>query len=70
MLDHKGLESHKALALEDWEKDPSAHRSADRAAAFYVDWLKEVHGIEKDYQPRTLSKWIREHAKVKGIRLR
>lgn len=69
-LAHKDLESHKALVLEDWEKDPSAHRSADRAAVFYVDWLKEVHGVQKDYQPRTVSKWIREHARVKGIRLR
>jgi hypothetical protein len=69
-LAHKDLESHKALVLEDWEKDPSAHRSADRAAVFYVDWLKEVHGVQKDYQPRTVSKWIREHARTKGIRLR
>jgi chemotaxis protein histidine kinase CheA len=69
-LAHKGLESHKVLVLEDWEKDPSAHRSADRAAVFYIDWLKEVHGVEKDYQPRTVSKWIREYARTKGIRLR
>jgi hypothetical protein len=69
-LAHKNLEIHKSLVLEHWSADPAAHRSADRAARYYVEWLKNEHGVDKDYQPRTVSKWIREHAKETGIRLR
>lgn len=69
-LAHKNLEIHKALVLEDWAADPTAHRSADRAARYYVEWLKKEHNVDKDYQPRTVSKWIRDHAKESGIRLR
>jgi hypothetical protein len=69
-LAHRDLDAHKALILEDWAKNPSVHRSADRAARYYADWLKEAHGIEKTYEPRTISGWIRDYARANNIKLR
>jgi hypothetical protein len=69
-LAHRDLDAHKALILEDWAKNPSVHRSADRAARYYADWLKEAHGIQRTYEPRTISGWIRDYARANNIKLR
>lgn len=66
---HRHTHNHAAkhLVLEEWEKDPSAFFSTEKAGLHFADWL-ETKGFQ--LQPRTVTSWIRSHAKQKGIRLR
>jgi len=67
-LSHRERDEMRALVVGEWEKNPTQFRSAERAGNYYVDWLHEEH--KKEYQPRTVIGWIRQHAKEKNIRLR
>lgn len=52
---------------KEWEKDPSKFLSAEKAGLYFSDWLSN-RGFE--YEPRTVTGWIRAHAKEKGVRFR
>jgi len=55
------------LVTSDWSEHKSEFRSAEKAGYFYADWLKK-QGFE--YEPRTVTGWIREYAKKNNIILR
>ncbi|MEA1081979.1 hypothetical protein [Marinobacter qingdaonensis] len=55
------------LVTQDWSKRKSEFRSAEKAGVYYADWL-EARGHE--YEPRTITNWIRKYAKDNGIKLR
>lgn len=55
------------MVTEDWNKRKSEFRSAEKAGNYYADWLGKK-GFE--YEPRTVTGWIRKYAKDNGIKLR
>jgi len=55
------------LVTSDWNKRKTEFRSAEKAGIFYSDWLRK-QGYE--YEPRTITVWIRKFAKENGIALR
>lgn len=74
---HGDLEAHKALVLEDWAKNPKAHKSLNDASLYYRDWLFDVHGVEPfrnkkngqtKYMPDTIRKWISDYSRAQGIK--
>jgi hypothetical protein len=64
---HSDTYEAKRLVQEDWSKNRTQFRSAEQAGLHYADWL-EQKGYQ--FQPRTITGWIREHAKLKSIKLR
>ena len=61
---HEKTYAAKSLVINEWEKEPSAFSSAEKAGLHFADWLEEK-GIK--YEPRTVTNWIRAHAKQIGI---
>lgn len=57
----------QAIVLARWEKNASEFRSAEKAGAEFSLWLAK-QGF--DFEPRTITTWIRAHAKKLGIKLR
>ena len=55
------------LVTNDWKERKNEFRSAEKAGKYYADWL-ESKGFE--YEPRTVTNWIRKCAKDNDIRLR
>lgn len=55
------------LVISDWSERKTEFRSAEKAGRFYADWLAE-RGFE--YEPRTITGWIRKFAKENNIVLR
>ncbi|WP_077529391.1 hypothetical protein [Vreelandella utahensis] len=55
------------LVTEDWNQRKSEFRSAEKAGQYYADWLA-AKGYE--YEPRTVTDWIRKFAKDNNIRLK
>lgn len=66
-LRHTKNHEARQIVTEAWEKKPSAFISAEKAGLYFADWLGHK-GFR--YEPRTVTNWIRAHAKSKGIRLR
>ncbi len=66
---HKGTNAAKELVCGEWAKATDAFPSAEKAGIHFADWLM-AGGRVKTIQPRTVTKWIREHAKAIGIRFR
>lgn len=64
---HAKRNQARALVCGEWDKNRSAFPSAEKAGGHYADWL-ELQGFE--YEPRTVTNWIRDHAKKIGIRIR
>lgn len=64
---HRGKYEAESKVLREWEKNPSHFSSAEKAGSHYARWLAS-EGIE--YEPRTVTSWIRAHAKAKGIKFR
>jgi hypothetical protein len=64
---HQKTNATKARVLEVWEKQPDQFLSAEKAGRHYSDWLQEK-GLT--FEPRTVTGWIRAHAKQLGIRFR
>jgi hypothetical protein len=66
-LRHAKRNEAMQLVTDDWSQRKSDFRSAERAGIYYADWL-----VEKDfeYEPRTITTWIRKYAKENGIKLR
>ena len=53
--------------VSEWEKSPSTWSSAEKAGLYFADLLTR-EGVT--YEPRTVTGWIRAHAKLKEIRFR
>ena len=64
---HEKNYAAKNMVIEEWAKEPSAFLSAEKAGLHYADWL-ETKGMK--YEPRTVTTWIRDHAKQIGLKLR
>ncbi|TAK64620.1 hypothetical protein [Methylobacter sp.] len=64
---HKKDHEAKALVINEWLKDTNKHPSAEKAGLHFSDWLKQK---SMEYEPRTVSGWIRKAANEKGIRFR
>lgn len=64
---HRKTNEAKAMAIEEWQKDPSRFASAEKAGNQIADWL-ETQGFK--YEPRTVTNWIRGHARQIGVRFR
>lgn len=55
------------LVMSDWSKRKADFPSAEKAGRYYSDWLTK-RGF--DYEPRTITGWIRKYAKENNIILR
>lgn len=64
---HKTRNEARAKAIEEWEKEPSRFRSAEKAGNYLADWLEQ---FGYTYEPRTVTTWIREYAKEIGVKFR
>lgn len=66
---HKKNHKAKAIVIAEWAKDTSAFPSAEKAGRHFADWLV-TENIVKTIEPRTVTGWIRDYAKQKGVKLR
>ncbi|QSP93801.1 hypothetical protein LPB19_11400 [Marinobacter salinisoli] len=64
---HARRNEARSLVTEDWNDKKTTFASTEKAGIHYADWLREK-GFE--YEPRTVTNWIRQYAKDNGIRLR
>ncbi|MEQ1741074.1 MAG: hypothetical protein ABL869_01010 [Candidatus Nitrotoga sp.] len=64
---HRKTNEAKAKTIEEWEKDRSKFISAEKYGLHLADWLG-TQGLQ--YEPRTVTGWIRAHAKQIGVALR
>lgn len=64
---HEKNHEARAMAIEEWEKNPSKYPSAEKAGRAIADWLRSKG---HNFEPRTVTGWIRSHAKQKGVRFR
>lgn len=65
---HKNTNYYKKLVTDKWSSNPLEFPSAEKAGNYFADWLRDEHHTE--YEPRTVIRWIRAYAKVKGIKFR
>jgi hypothetical protein len=65
---HRKTNEAKAKVTEEWSRNPSKWASAEKAGSDLANWLTE-QGF-REFQPRTVTGWIRDHAKEKGVKLR
>ncbi len=66
-LRHRDRDDARQAVLIAWEQNPTAFPSAEKAGNHFADWLQ---GQGKSFEPRTVTGWIRSHAKDKGIKFR
>lgn len=66
-LRHRERDEARQAILTEWEKNPAAFPSAEKAGNYYADWLQSQG---KTFEPRTVTSWIRGCAKDKGIKFR
>ena len=66
-LRHRDRDDARQAVLTAWEQNPTAFPSAEKAGNYYADWLQSQG---KSFEPRTVTGWIRSHAKDKGIKFR
>lgn len=64
---HAESRLEKEMVIKKWEVNKSEFSSAEKAGVFYSDWLSNQG---REVAPRTVSKWIRDHAKTIGVKLR
>jgi len=55
------------LVTADWSERKTDFRSAEKAGQYYADWLS---GKGFEFEPRTITSWIRKFAKENNIILR
>ncbi len=72
---HQNRNEARAKVIDKWQKTPDEWISAAKAGIFLSNWLLgQGAGNDSkplfDYQPRTVSDWIREHAKKIGVRFK
>lgn len=66
-LRHRDRDHARQAVLIAWEQNPAAFPSAEKAGNHFADWLQSQG---KSFEPRTVTGWIRSHAKDKGIKFR
>ena len=64
---HQKRNQAVGLVTSEWAKNPSQFNSAEKAGLHYAEWLK-VYDFQ--FEPRTITGWLRTYAKKVGIRLR
>lgn len=64
---HRKTNEARARVIQDWAKDPARFPSAEKAGLHYTYWLARNDAV---YEPRTVTGWIRSHAKRIGVRFR
>lgn len=64
---HRKTNEAKNDVLSEWSKAPSDFPSAEKAGLHFYEWLKDQG---RDFEPRTITGWIRLHAKELGIKFR
>jgi len=64
---HQKRNEVKSLVISEWKMDKSKFPSAEKAGGNYSSWLKD-RGFE--YEPRTVTGWIRDYAKEIGVKFR
>lgn len=64
---HRKNSEAKAKIIAEWENDRSKFISAEKYGLHLADWLG-TQGLQ--YEPRTVTNWIRAHAKQIGVALR
>lgn len=64
---HQKRNEAQARAIQEWEKEPNRFPSAEKAGLYLADWLGP-QGFQ--YEPRTVTTWVRSHAKKIGIKFR
>lgn len=64
---HKKNREAKNKAVQKWDQDRSAFQSAEKAGLYISTWLKT---LDYEYEPRTVTDWIRKYAKTVGVRFR
>lgn len=67
-IKHRKTYAAKEQVLTVWAQKRSDFPSATKAGFYFQSWLRE-QGL-KDHEPGTITKWIRDYAKEKGIKLR
>ena len=64
---HASRNKAVSLVTTDWSKRKTDFRSTEKAGQYYADWLSKK-GFE--FEPRTITGWIRKFAKENNIILR
>jgi len=64
---HRKNHEVKAKVIEEWEKERDKFPSAEKYGIHLAEWLAKQ---EFNYEPRTVTSWIRDHAKKIGVKLR
>ena len=64
---HVKTNQAKAIAVKEWEKNVTRFSSGEKAGKYFADWLL-TQGFT--FEPRTVTGWIRTHAKKIGVRFR
>jgi len=66
---HARTNMAKEVVIKEWEKSKASYPSAEKAGLYFADWLIS-EGHVKKIEPRTVTTWIREHAKRIGVKFR
>ena len=71
---HQKTNEAKTMVVEEFMKDRYKFPSAEKASIHLADWLGN-QGIQNSatgqpYEPRTVARWIRDHARTTGFRFR
>jgi hypothetical protein len=66
---HAKTNNAKEIVIREWEKTRNQFPSAEKAGQHYADWLVS-EGHIRSIEPRTVTGWIRNHAKKVGVRFR
>ncbi len=64
---HRSNHAARERVVSEWEKSPSTWPSAEKAGLYFADLLAKEGST---YEPRTVTDWIRTHARKVGIRFR
>lgn len=64
---HKANHAARDRVVSEWEKAQATWPSAEKAGLYFADLLAKEGST---YQPRTVTGWIRAHAKKVGVRFR
>ncbi len=67
LLRHQSNHAARKKVESEWEKSPKKWPSAEKAGLFFADLLAKEGSV---YEPRTVTGWIRAHAREIGVRFR
>lgn len=65
---HERNRETRKLACAEWDKDRTKYPSAEKAGRFISEQLESIG--RTGCAPRTVTAWIRDHAKANGVKLR